>query len=130
MRKTTIVAYIQIVLLLAAVVFGTLLNNDLSSDGLRMAHRGIGTLAGVAGIISLVMIWKISNTPAKVTGILAVIATFLAGFAGNSLSNTENYDQMFGLMRGSGIVALILAIVCVMLIRRSSKLHDERTSEN
>jgi hypothetical protein len=109
--KTKYIIVLQVALLALTLVAGLLLKDNLS-DGPRVIHRGVGALAGLTGLVGAVLVTiRRSSVTAVVVGVswASVLLSFMAAFAGRSLKTATDYDQMFAVMRFSGILALVCA---------------------
>lgn len=119
--KAKNIIIVQVLLLVGAIVAGTLLKGNLA-DGPRTVHRMFGLLAAVAGLTSAIVItMKGTKTAPKVLLWVAAAFTFLAGYAGHALKITSDYDRTFMTMRGSAVVALILAVIVLAMTHKNDK---------
>jgi heme A synthase len=119
--KTKNIVLIQVVLLVAALIAGFVLKGDLA-DGPRMLHRALGSLATVFGLVGAIMLTREKADKGTVIASWAtVVLGSIAGYAGMGLKTAENYDSMFNLMRGSGFLAFVLAVVVFVMIGKKEK---------
>ena len=119
--KAKNIIIVQVLLLVGAIVAGTLLKGNLA-DGPRMVHRAFGMLAAIVGLTSAIAItMKSTKTVPKVLLWVAAAFTFFAGYAGNMLKTTSDYDKTFMTMRGSAVVALVLAVIVLAMTRKNDK---------
>jgi heme A synthase len=116
MKKLVIV---QTALLLATILLGSLLKNDLAS-GVRDFHRAFGMLSVLSSILVLITTFK-TNVQSQIKWLSFAVITLsiVAALGGLSLSTTSNYDLSYIQMAGSGFVAFIIS--CVLLYKLRSR---------
>jgi len=119
--KAKHILIVQLVLLAAAILAGALLKDNLA-DGPRLMHRMFGMLAAIAGLTSAIIITMKSKMLApKIVVWISAVLTFFAGYAGNMLKTTSDYDKTFMTMRGSAVLAFVLAAVVLYMTGKKTK---------
>ncbi len=119
--KAKNIIIVQILLLVGAVIAGALLKDSMTDSG-RTLHRAFGMLAAIAGLTSAVYMTikgKVKST--KILLWLATTLTLFAGYSGNALKTTADYDKTFMMMRGSAVLALVVAVVVLAMLSKKSK---------
>lgn len=118
--KTKHYVIAQVVFLLGAVIAGALLKVDLA-DGPRMAHRLLGTLAGLASLVSFAVLLR-KKAPKAQAGLsgLALVLSVIAGIAGKSLKTASDYATSFNIMKASGVLALACAVILLTIVSKDS----------
>lgn len=113
----------QIILLAGTVAAGFVLKSDIN-QGPRLLHQGFGMLSGLACIVSAVLLAR-TKAPKLQTSLAwgAVLLTFLAGLAGKSLEMTQNYNQMFAMMRITGGLALLVSAGLLIILKREPRAN-------
>jgi heme A synthase len=124
--KTKYLLIAQIMLLLGVLTAGFLLKGNLA-DGPRDAHKVLGLLSGVVGAVSAILLVKNSKEArVKLTSVLSVIFSFVAGVFGRGLKSTSSYDKMFNAMRISGVLALLAASAALYWYIGSSSKNTKK----
>ena len=108
----------QIVLLVLAVLAGLALKGDLTS-GVRNFHRLFGMLAGLAGLLTTITVYRDkSTTKQRTLAIVAFVLSLVAGAEGKMLKTTSNYSMTFNSMRISGMLALVASVMLLVSLKK------------
>ena len=119
----------QMSLLVLVIIIGALLKNDLSAHALRSAHKIIGGLAVIVGIVSIIKAFiSKSKDVVKVLLLIALLSTMLAGAAGKSTVSGKNYTSSFNRMRLFAVVSLATT-TGALLIQGKPTAKQEQDSQ-
>lgn len=101
---------LQILLTLAAVVLGSMLNNGVAYN-LSQYHGAVGRVVGIVGLVTVILSWvKKQTSMAKALSFISLVLLIVAGFAGRMFAQQGN-QLFFSIMGVSGLLALTSSIL-------------------
>ena len=117
---------LQIVLLALTVVAGYILKGNLSSN-VRIAHRVLGGLSGLASLVTVALLVKAkASRLEQVLGLFVVVMTFMAGLAGKSLKTASDYSLAFNMMRIYAVIAIAGSIALLVIDSKAKSRANKK----